>query len=51
MYPGKYAEQNPDRSAFVMAATGERVSYQEFEARSNRVAHYLDDKGLGFQDH
>ena len=51
MYPGKYAEQNPDRSAFVMAATGERVSYQEFEARSNRVAHYLADKGLGFQDH
>ncbi len=51
MYPGKYAEQNPDRPAFVMAATGERVSYQEFEARSNRVAHYLADKGLGFQDH
>ena len=39
MYPGKYAEQNPDRSAFVMAATGERVSSQEFEARCNRVAH------------
>src|SRR5574337_1320311 len=46
MYPGKYAAQHPDRAAFIMAATGEAVSYRDFEARANRLAHLLRAQGL-----
>ena len=45
MYPGKYASQHPDRPAFIMAKTGEAVSYRDFEARSNGLAHLLRAKG------
>jgi len=51
MYPGNYAHQNPDRPAFIMAGTGEAVSYREFEARANRLAHLLRDRGLARLDH
>ena len=51
MYPGKYATQHPDRAAFIMANTGESVSYAEYEARSNRLAHLLRAKGLKRLDH
>ena len=51
MYPGKYATINPDRPAFVMASTGESVSYKEFEARSNQMAHLLRHQGLKRLDH
>jgi long-chain acyl-CoA synthetase len=42
---------HPDRAAFVMASTGEAVSYREYEARSNRLAHLLRAKGLKRLDH
>ena len=51
MYSGQYAKQNPDRPAFIMASTGEEVSYREFEARSNRLAHLFRDHGLARLDH
>ena len=51
MYPGKYATQHPDRAAFVMAATGEAVSYREYEERSNQLAHLLRALGLNQFDH
>ena len=51
MYPGKYAAQHPERAAFIMANTGEAVSYREFEARCNRLAHLLRAHGLKRQDH
>ena len=51
MYPGNQAKKFPHRPAFIMAATGEEVVYEEFEKRSNRLAHYLRSKGLNFQDH
>ena len=51
MYPGKYATQHPDRAAFIMASTGEAVSYRDFEARSNRLAHLLRSQGLQRLDH
>ncbi|MCB0991388.1 MAG: AMP-binding protein [Acidimicrobiales bacterium] len=34
-----------------MAATGESVDYAEFEARANRLAHLLRDRGLRRLDH
>ena len=51
MYPGKYAAQHPERAAFIMANTGEAVSYREFEARCNRLAHLLRAHGLKRLDH
>lgn len=51
MYPGRYASINPDRAAFVMASTGATVSYREFEERSNRLAHFLRQAGLGRLSH
>ena len=51
MYSGKYLQEHPDRPAFVMASTGETVSYREFEARSNQLAHLLRAAGLAPLDH
>ncbi|MEI6028178.1 MAG: AMP-binding protein [Betaproteobacteria bacterium] len=51
MYPGKYAQMHPERPAFIMAGTGEAVSYREFESRSNRLAHLLRAQGLKRLDH
>ncbi len=51
MYPGKHASERPDHPAFVMAATGETVTYGELEARSNRLAHLLRAQGLERLDH
>jgi long-chain acyl-CoA synthetase len=46
MYPGRIAKEQPDRPAFVMAATGEAVTYGELDRRSNRLAHLLRAQGL-----
>ncbi len=46
MYPGIYAQKFADRPAFVMASSGETVTYAELEARSNRLAHLLRAQGL-----
>ena len=51
MYPGKYAQLNPDRPAFIMASTGESVSYRDYEKRANQLAHLLRAQGLGRLDH
>ena len=51
MYPGKYAALHPDRPAVIMAGSGETISYGELEARSNRLAHLLRNRGLGRLDH
>jgi len=51
MYPGKYASLHPDRPAVIMAGSGETISYRELEARSNRLAHLLRQRGLGRLDH
>jgi long-chain acyl-CoA synthetase len=51
MYPGKHAVERADQPAFIMASTGEAVTYAEFEARTNRLAHYLRDHGLARLDH
>ena len=51
MYPGAYAQKHPDRAAFVMAATGQVVTYREYEERSNQLAHVPRDLGLRQFDH
>ena len=42
---------SPDKPAIIMASSGETVTFGEFEARSNRVAHLLRDAGLRRGDH
>ena len=51
MYPGYLAKKYEDRPAFIMASTGETVTYREFEERSNQLAHFLRDEGLEKGDH
>jgi len=51
MYPGHHATAHPDRAAFIMASTGETVTYAELEARANRLAHLLRTHGLKRFDH
>ena len=51
MYPGRHALDHPERAAFVMASTGLAVSYREFEARANQLAHLLVAQGLQPLDH
>jgi len=51
MYAGKHAVERADQPAFVMATSGESVSYAEFDARANRLAHLLRAHGLQRLDH
>jgi long-chain acyl-CoA synthetase len=51
MYAGHHFAQHPDRAAFSMAGSGETVSYGEYEARTNRLAHLLRHEGLERLDH
>ena len=47
MYPAIHAIETPDKPAFIMASSGQIVTYAELDRRSNRLAHYLRDQGLG----
>jgi len=51
MYTGKHAQLRPLQPAFIMASTGETVTYRELEARSNRLAHLFRKRGLQRLDH
>ncbi|HEX2635346.1 MAG TPA: AMP-binding protein [Bradyrhizobium sp.] len=51
MYTGTHARLRPLQPAFIMANSGETVSYAELEARSNRLAHLLRRLGLKRLDH
>ena len=47
----QYAEEMPDKPAIIMAATGEEVTYSQFEERANRLAHLFRASGLKPEDH
>jgi long-chain acyl-CoA synthetase len=51
MYTGKQAHLRPLQPAFIMANSGETVSYAELEARSNRLAHLFRNHGMKRLDH
>jgi len=51
VYPGRHAELHPDQPAFIMATSGETVTYGEYDARCNRLAHLFRDLGLQRLDH
>ncbi|MEH6545076.1 MAG: AMP-binding protein, partial [Sneathiella sp.] len=51
MYPGKHAQKHPNKPAFIMANTGEMVTYTAYEARANKLARLLENQGLVLEDH
>jgi len=51
MYTGEHVRTRADQPAFIMAGTGETVTYAELEDRSNRLAHFLRSVGLNRLDH
>ncbi len=51
MYTGKHARLRPLQPAFIMAGSGETVTYADLEARNNRLAHLFRKLGLKRLDH
>jgi fatty-acyl-CoA synthase/long-chain acyl-CoA synthetase len=51
MYAAEYAKSHPDKPAIVMAASGEVVTFGQYEACANRVARMLRGAGLQRRDH
>jgi len=51
VYARQHAIDHPDQAAIIMASTGETVTFGEYEARCNRVAHLLRAAGLQRGDH
>jgi len=51
MWPAVHAETKPDKVAYVMAGSGEQVTYRELNDRSNQLAQLFAAAGLGFGDH
>jgi len=51
MWPGAHAARTPNKPAYIMAESGEVVTYAELDARSNQLAQLFAARGLGFDDH
>jgi long-chain acyl-CoA synthetase len=51
MYTGKHVRLRPLQPAFIMANSGETVTYAELEARNNRLAHLFRNHGMKRRDH
>ena len=46
MHPATHAATNPDRAAYVMAGSGETVTYRQLDERSNQGAQLFRSLGL-----
>jgi long-chain acyl-CoA synthetase len=46
MHPATYAKTVPDRAAYIMAGSGETVTYRQLDERSNQGAHLFRSLGL-----
>lgn len=51
MHPSRHADTWPDKPAYIMAGTGERITYRELDDRSNRGAQLFRSLGLKSGDH
>ena len=51
MYTGKHVRLRPLQPAFIMADSGEAVTYRELDERTNRLAHLFRNRGLKRLDH
>jgi len=46
MHPFIHAQKTPTKPAYIMASTGETVTFKELDERSNQLAHLFRDAGL-----
>ena len=51
MHPSHFAKSTPDKPAFIMAGSGEEVTYLQLEQRSNQLAQLFRSLGLQPDDH
>src|ERR1700755_3648943 len=51
MHPYIHAKTHPDKPAYIMAATGEFVTYRQLDDQSNRIAQLFRAAGLRAGDH
>ena len=51
MHPYIHAKKNPDKPAYIMASTGEAVTYRQLDEQSNRIAQLFRAAGLKRGDH
>lgn len=51
MHPSVYATTHPDKPAYIMAGSGETVTYQQLDERSNQAAQKFRALGLKKGDH
>jgi long-chain acyl-CoA synthetase len=45
-HPRKFAQETPDKPAYIMAKTGEVVTYRQMEERANQCAHLFRNAGV-----
>jgi long-chain acyl-CoA synthetase len=51
MHPGKIADKNPDKPAYIIAETGQTFTFRELEDGSNQIAQLFRSLGLDRGDH
>jgi long-chain acyl-CoA synthetase len=51
MHPCLHARTAPDKPAYIMAGSGETVTYRQLDEQSNRIAQLFRAVGLGAGDH
>jgi long-chain acyl-CoA synthetase len=51
MHPHIHARKHPDKPAYIMAASGETVTYRQLDRQSNRIAQLFRALGLQPRDH
>lgn len=50
MHPSHHAKTDPDKPAYIMAGSGETVTFAQLDARSNQIAHAFRTLGLQHGD-
>jgi long-chain acyl-CoA synthetase len=51
MHPYIHAKSHPDKPAYIMAGSGETVTYRQLDQQSNRIAQLFRSLGLKAGDH
>jgi acyl-coenzyme A synthetase/AMP-(fatty) acid ligase len=51
VYAADHAKEHPDQPAIIMAPSGRTLTFAEYEAAANQVAHVLRETGLRKGDH